>query len=224
MLARFLRPRSRRNSGERGSSLFELMGTIAIMTIVMTVLYDGIGSLSAAVEGTDRRLQNLGEARHLMATSSKDLRTAARLQAGTSPFSLANKRQVTFYANLDSNLAPIGARKIDISVDASSRLIEKLTTPDVNSCTTLCTYTTAQPISRFVGRFVANAASVPLFRYFDANGAELTNVPLNATDLLAVYSVRITLSIKKTTSYPVAFTTLINQVRLPNVDYQAVSG
>ncbi len=227
----FRRSAGARGAGARGSSLFELMGTIAIMTIVMGVLYEGIASLSAAVEGTDSRLQNLGEARHLMAVATKDIRTATRLQSGTSPFALADKRRVTFYGNLDSNVGPVvGARKLDISVDANAQLIEQLWTPDPGSCAPVCAYNTTQPVSRFVGRFVANPASTPIFRYFDVNGTEITVPAGGLTDgsptpsALAIYSVRITLSIKKATSYQVAPTTVINQVRLPNVDYQAVSG
>jgi hypothetical protein len=36
--------------------------------------------------------------------------------------------------------------------------------------------------------------------------------------------VQITLAIRKTTTFPIADTTLVNTVRLPNVDYQETFG
>ena len=65
----------------------------------------------------------------------------------------------------------------------------------------------------------ANAVLPPLF-----NGTELTAAPLSAADRLAVRSIKITLSIRRATVFPVANTTLINTVRLPNVDYQQTLG
>ena len=66
--------------------------------------------------------------------------------------------------------------------------------------------------------------SQPIFRYFDANANELTAAPLSATDRLAVNSVQITLAIRRSTTLPVANTTIVNTVRLPNVDYQETFG
>ena len=58
-----------------------------------------------------------------MAVSTKDMRTATRLQAGTSPFVLADKREVIFYANLNNNgtsgsVVDNGPRRVRIYVDA----------------------------------------------------------------------------------------------------------
>ena len=50
------------------------------------MVYQGINSAGQAIGGTEKRLANLDEARTLMAVSTKDVRTATRLQAGTSPF------------------------------------------------------------------------------------------------------------------------------------------
>ncbi len=75
-----------------------------------------------------------------------------------------------------------------------------------------------------MGRYVANATTSPIFRYFDSNGIELTNAPLSATDRLAVDSVEITLSIRRTSTFQLSATTLVNTVRLPNVDYQQTLG
>lgn len=218
----------RRVRGERGQTLFEVIIVVALLGVVLTMVYEGIDSATKAIGGTERRLANLDEARVLMAVTTKDVRTATRLQAGTAPFALANAREVIFYANLNNDgssgsVVDNGPRKVRIYVDASSELIEQVTKPDASSVAPAYTYN-GTPTNRYVGRYVANDASHPIFQYFDANGGSLTNVPLSATDRLAVDSVEITLSIRQTTTFNVATTTLENTVRLPNVDYQQTLG
>lgn len=220
--------RPRRARGQQGQTLFEVIAVVAILGVVLMMVYQGIDSASQAIGGTERRLANLDEARILMAVSTKDIRTATRLQAGTSPFILADKREIVFYANLNNNgssgsVVDNGPRKVRIYVDSSSQLVEQVTKPDAASVPPSYTYN-GTASRRFVGRYVANSASNPIFRYYDTNGTELPAAPLSVTDRLAVDSVQIMLSIRRQTTFPIASTTLINTVRLPNVDYQQTLG
>jgi Tfp pilus assembly protein PilW len=209
--------RRRRNSA--GTSLVEVMVTVALMAMVMATVFGEFDSSQTAVMNTGTRLQNLDEARVLMAAVSKDVRTAVRLQAGTSPFTIADKNTATFYANLDTTAAP---QLVHIYVDATSELVEQVTPADVGSVAPNYTYT-GTPHVRFVGRYVANNTNSPIFTYLDDTDTPLTNYPLNSTDLLAVHSVRITLEVRKSTFASIDPTTLVNQVRLPNLDYNAVA-
>jgi hypothetical protein len=218
----------RGRTGERGQTLFELIAVTTILGIVLMMVYQGITSAGQAIGGTEKRLANLDEARTLMAVSTKDIRTATRLQAGTSPFALADKREVIFYANLNNDgasgsVVDNGPRRVRIFVDSESQLIEEVVKPGAASVPPAYTYN-GVPTKRFVGRYVANAVSQPIFRYFDANGTELVATPLSAGDRLSVNSVQITLSIRRSTSFPIANTTLVNTVRLPNFDYQETLG
>ncbi len=201
------------------SSMVEVVTTLFILAIVMVFVYASVGTAQTAIGGEERRLVNMDEARTLMAVVTKDLRTAARLQAGTSPFLAADDRDVTFYANLNNTTG--GPRKLRIYIDESSQLISQSWTPDVGSVSPNYTYTGA-PSLRYVGRYVANTSAQPIFEYFDVNGTKLT-APLSAASLLAVYSVRVTLVVRKQTTLPVRSVTVVNQVRLPNVDYQQTS-
>ena len=217
-----------RGRGSRGQTLFELIAVTTILGIVLLIVYEGINSAGQALGGTEKRLANLDEARTLMAVTTKDVRTATRLQAGTSPFTLADKRELIFHANLnnDGGTASVvdnGPRRVRIFVDSTSQLIEEVVRPDASSVPPAYTYNGAAT-RRFVGRYVANTASQPIFRYFDANGTELTATPLSANDRLAVNSVQVTLAIRRSTTFPIASTTLVNTVRLPNVDYQETFG
>ncbi len=106
-----------------------------MLGIVLMVVYQGVDSVTQAIGGTERRLANLDEARILMAVTTKDIRTATRLQAGTSPFALADKREVIFYANLNNDgtsgsVVNNGPRQVRIYVDSNSELIEEVKKPD----------------------------------------------------------------------------------------------
>ena len=199
-------------------SMVEIAAVLLILSIVMLTIFRGFLSFQNVAHGNEVRLQNLDEARILMATTTKDLRTATRLQADLSPFVVANKREVKFYANLDTTSAP---QLIRLYVDSNNQLIENATKADNGSQPPLYSYT-GNPKVRFVGRYVANPTSTPLFRYYDANGNELTNVPLSNADGLAVTSVSITYMIRKQNASNVPYTTLVNTVYLPNVFFNPI--
>ena len=207
-----------RRRDERGqSSMGEVMMTVLLLGIVMTFVYKAIDTTQYAIAGETARLANLDEARTLMAVTTKDLRTATRLVPGTSPFVAASPNDVTFYANLNNTTG--GPRKIRIYVDATSELIAQAWTPDAGSVSPNYTYTgTAVP--RYVGRYVTNSTSPAIFTYYDSTGTQLPSGSLTAANLLAVYSVKVTLVVRKQTTLPLRPITLVNRVRLPNVDYQ----
>ena len=196
--------------------MVEVTATLMLLSIVMSFVYAGIDSSRKSITGELERTSNLSEAQTLMDAITKDLRTATRLQAGTAPFVAADDRDVTFYANL--NDATGGPRKIRIYVDPTSEIISAVWQPDAGTISPNYTYTGASAL-RYVGRYVTNTNLQPIFEYYDVNGVKLTT-PLNATALLATYSVKITLIVRKQTTLPVRAVTLVNQVRLPNVDYQ----
>jgi hypothetical protein len=198
----------------------ELTAAVVLLSIVMTFVYKAVDTTQYAIAGENARLVNLDEARTLMAVMTKDIRTATRLTAGTSPFIVGQDKEVTFYANLNNVTG--GPRKIRIYVDSTSQLIAQSWAPDSSSVAPNYTYT-GTPTARYVGRYVANASNQPIFEYYDINGTKLTT-PLSAAGLLATYSVKITLVVRKQTTLPLRPVTLINQVRLPNVNYQPITG
>jgi hypothetical protein len=204
---------------ERGSSLIEMVTTVALIGIVMSTVMVGAFSAQNAIMGSGTRLENLDQARTLMASLTKDVRTAVRLTAGTSPFTIADGNHAVFYANLSTTSAP---KKVDLSIDSQSRLLEQVWTADSGSSAPNYTYTGTATI-RLVGRYVANTAATPLFTYLDDNGNPLSATPLNAADLLAVKAVQINLIVKKSTATTLNPTTLVNRVRLANLDYDSTT-
>jgi Tfp pilus assembly protein PilW len=213
-------PARTRLSGEDGTTVAELMVSLLILSLVLATVFSSLWSAGDTLRGTDQKLQNLEEARSLIAVASKDVRTAVRLTAASSPFLVADKREAVFYANLDTTGAP---KKVRIYVDGSDQLVEQVWTPDAGSTAPNYTYTGA-PAVRYVGRYVANPTNQPIFTYLDNDNAALTSTPLSASDRLSIKAVRLTLIVKRTSAFNDKTTTIVNRVRLPNLDYNAVAG
>lgn len=197
-------------------SAVEVALTLGIFAAIMAFTLTAITSAWNSANGVERRLQDLTEAREIVNNVSKDLRTALPLQAGTAPFTEGQDFVAEFYANLNPTSGP---RRIRLYVDASNRVIQEITPPDVGSTPPLYTYTGA-PSVRILGESVVNQPTSPLFSYYDGLGATLPT-PLSAADRLRVEAVGITLSIRSSVNTAIEPTTVVNRVRLANVIYGA---
>jgi type II secretory pathway pseudopilin PulG len=264
-----LRKRLPSASSERGITLVELMVTVSLMTVVLGFVTRGFVGLQNAAAGASLRLQNLEEARTLMNAVSKDLRTAARLSATSSPFDVTlpssgpaafagwcssgctaptattgiTNTEVWFYANLTLGTGTNPSPCPDIvhlyvnTLVSPNVLREQVVPADAGGTPPSCSYSVA-PTTRLVGTYIANPSTSPIFTYYydDAsgnpacfvNGASPLNpacpsggsvMPLSAANRLQVNAVSITLSVRQSTNFNVPYTTLINRVRLPNVEY-----
>ena len=198
---------------ESGYTLIETMVVMIVMSIILTFVYQVLISTQRTTFAANVRLENLEEARVLMATITKDLRTAARLSPTTSPFvQPTTADEVTFYAYLNTFTEPV---RVHIYVDASDRIVEEILRPPY----------TGTPEIRVVGRYVAEE---DVFTYFPADDPDTAVqepallLPLDAEELKQIEAVEVNLSIRKTTNATMTPTTLINRVRLPNVDYQPI--
>ena len=210
-------------SDEKGFTLVELLVAVTILAFVLAGMYQGINNLSSTAVEAEERVVNLDEARVLMATVTKDLRTATRLESTVSPFLYADERQIIFHANIYTNTGP---NRVTVFVDGTNQFVEQTVAPNAGSCPN-CTYT-GTGTTRVVGRWVANPTTQPIFRFFDGTGAQVAaplSDPLEAGDpaelaiLRTIESVEVNLSIRRTQTIGSKGTTLINRVRLPNVDY-----
>jgi len=220
--------RARRMNEEDGMTVLEVIIATAILSIVVAFVMTGFSSFQSAATTDDLKLQNLDEARLLMATLTKDIRTATLLQSGTSPFTIADVTHMQFYGNLMTTSDP---NQVEIYIDTTNPntpyLVEKMTTPDPGTGGTSGfppAYTgRGTTTTRFVGKYVVNDSSNPLFTYFDSNGHQLIpptgQTALSAAQLIKVNSIGINLSVRKSTSRAVPPTTLISSVTLPNIYY-----
>ena len=214
-------PNARTPGGQRGYTIIETMVVVLILSVVLAVLYRGLDNMQVATQGSEERLVNLEEARVMMATVTKDLRTGARLDSGTSPFILADAREMIFYAYLGN--ATGGPSKVRFYVDSGNRLVEQVTAaggiaPDY-------TYT-GTAVTRAVTNNVVPADAIFKYQYFNnATQAfvDLSTVPLSQTDRDKVQSVEIAISVQQKSGINTPPATLVNRVRLSNVYYNPAS-
>jgi len=206
---------------ESGYTLIETMISMLVLGLVLTFVYQVLISVQKSTYNANQRLENLEEGRVLMATLTKDIRTAARPTVDTAPFTLAKPKEVIFYANLNTSTIPV---KVRVYVDAAGLLREEVTRPNLPA--TIPQLYTGAPEVRVVGRYITNA---DVFTYWAPDGADagddqdkVTNgtSSLTAAQFLTVEAVEVSLRIRKTTNAEIAPTTLINRVRLPNVFYK----
>lgn len=230
--------RATRCRGARGSSLVEVSTTLVLLGLVMGVLYSGIASFSNTYTQSARRTTNLNEARVLMADATKDFRTAVKPPNANSVFvtfygiPLAGPTLAWFYGYVDVASADVAASWVLMSVDNTGQLIEYVWAADPPNAATPgidWTYTQNTWHTRFVGRYIANPASIPVFTYLDAAGNVLAPDTtgfyagwLNPNNAAQVAAVKINLVVRKTqaraSDNATGDATLINRVRLPNID------
>ncbi len=233
----------RRLRADEGVTLVEMMVVMLVLSTILAFTMQSVASFQRASTGGVRRIENLNEARILMQVITKDVRTAAKLNASTSPFpdgpsgfypidgvTRAGNREILFLANL--NLSTQCPKLIRLYLQYTSavdgyRLIESVRepsggTPEGDDCT----WIGGAVRTRLVGRYIANTTAEPVFTYYYADAAG-DLVPfaladgawLSVTDALKVKEVGIRLAVRKDTSLSVADTTIENRVRLPNVFY-----
>ena len=213
-LRRVLRPFL---ADERGLTLVELMMASALLSLVLAASAAALASYQRTAASSDVRLENLTEAQAIMDVVGRDIRTATRPAAGESPFLFAGANEVRFYANLRTVTGP---KLVRLYVDSGTgRVIEEAIEPTGSPP---YSYTSA-PVVRVVGRHFANGSTQPLLTYLDEEGNVLSGNPLSEDQRLQIDSVRIDLSIRKSTSLSVRATTVRTTVRLPNVEYTPVT-
>jgi type II secretory pathway pseudopilin PulG len=248
--ARLRRVLGDRLRDERGITLTEVVVVVSLLTVVLGSVTAGFISVQNAAAGASLRLQNLDEARILMDAVSRDIRTAARMTATTSPFDVGasspsgisvpapgfgnaapyvSATEVWFFANLtlaggSANPCPDVVHLYVDTVASPPVLKEQVLSAAAGGTPPSCSYSGSYT-TRLLGKYVANSGSQPVFTYYYDNASgtptafSTTLNPLTATNRLQVTMVGITMAIRQSTNYNVPYTTLVNRVRLPNVDY-----
>jgi prepilin-type N-terminal cleavage/methylation domain-containing protein len=121
-----------------GVTLIEMSIVMVILGAIMAFTLQSVASFQRSASGGVHRIENLNEARILMQVITKDIRTAAKLDAATPPFpdgptgvypvdgiTRADDFEVVFLANLNqSTQCP---KLIRLYIDNVGRLIEAVT-------------------------------------------------------------------------------------------------
>jgi Tfp pilus assembly protein PilW len=207
---------------ERGISLVELIVAIALTAIISTLLVTIVVTVSRSFTREAHASTNSDSASVGMHELSRVIRAAAEVSlsgspAGTAPADAvisAGANQITLYSFVDAAAAP-APFIVQFSVVADgtlseSRRIGSAVVPTggvaaASTSTTVWQFEARPSSTRTILRGVVSTAAAPLLRYYNAAGVELVlpaSGVLDATQLSAVASVRVTLRVQQFPAAP----------------------
>ncbi|MGB7981526.1 MAG: type II secretion system protein [Candidatus Nanopelagicales bacterium] len=220
---------------DRGTTLVELMVTLALTSAVIAVVAGGLVTATKMMGSNALRLQEVSENKVAIEAMTKTLRTAVepRLLGSSSDaaaFIQGNARQVAFYAALSSLVEPTGAGMTQYGpvrvtyTLASGALTETYQLPDPHLASNRnYTYCAAgSPGCSVRSRVLArNLANTVMFTYYGESQNTLA-VPLSAGNLEAVDSIDIVVTSQ--TSQRDESSTVVSRVSLVNSGTNPTAG
>jgi hypothetical protein len=210
-----------REDRDTGASITEMIVTMALLSVVTTLILTMVVSVSRSFTHERTATDNAMNASNGMNELTRVVRSGTSLQLSgvvdqQPPFVSAGKNSVVMYVYIDADSANPRPLKVQFSVDAQGRVREtRWLATTSKSPWSFSTSSTARTIARSVP-----TGAPQLFRYFDASGNELA-VPgsgtLTADQIDLVASVQISLTVQSDTSSRVDPVTLQNSVGIPNL-------
>ena len=186
---------SNRIPDRRGLTLTELMITLSIFGIIMAVVMGFVTGARNSYSDTRERAQYQQSMRAVMSMMSREIRAAGCDPLGASFDALriadVDLMQCQMDLNGDSDTIDMGPDEtVAYLVMDGSQDLWRVAPSGV------------QPIMEGVTRLE--------YTYFDENGGQLANVPLNATDRAAVRHINITIEGETDRGEPVSYTTRVS--------------
>ncbi|MES2134799.1 MAG: prepilin-type N-terminal cleavage/methylation domain-containing protein [Patescibacteria group bacterium] len=193
----------RKNSTTRGMTLVEVLMTVAVVAVVMVSASDAVLSLYRANSTGTRGVSQVGSARHALDALMEELRQSSYGNDGSYPIVSIATSSITFFSAI-----PNSSSAMRVQYQLSSTTLNRSTV----SPGTPPTYTSA-PVTSVATAYSNNVAmGIPIFRYYDKNGLEITDMT-RTTD---VRSVSIAISILNpgmTTPFMLTATTTLRNLR-----------
>ena len=155
------------NMNPRGMTLIEVVVSVGIIAVIMVVISQSVIYFYRANRTTFEESYQITSAQKGIAVMIKDLRESEYGDNGAYPLESIASSSVTFYSDVDRT-APVERIKYQLLGTSLTRTIR-------NSVGTPPTYTGAISTST-ISDYVRNIGdNVPVFRYYDAAGTEVTS-------------------------------------------------
>jgi prepilin-type N-terminal cleavage/methylation domain-containing protein len=225
---------------EDGFSLVELTITMMLLGVVLAIVMAGLSTFTRTANSAERRMQNLEQARTMMAVVTRDLRTATPISASDgsrqAAFVTVTSTSVEFYGNLRFQ-APASSTTTSTTPTLATpvRVRLALETDPLRSDRSQLTETvstitgTVTSRKRVLGTSLLNSTATgsELFCYEDATAATTTTAsatawcPGTTPAVDAIASVKVRLLVQTTTGDTSA--SLTSSVWLPNIALDKVT-
>lgn len=162
----------------RGMTMIETIVTIGVFSMVMIAITNSVLYFYRANETAIEQSYQIDSARRGVGLMVRDLRETTYAENGAFPLSSIGSTSLTFYSDTDRDSAVERIRYSLSGIILSRAVTEPVGDPPV--------YTSAAATSS-VSLYVRNEdEGVPIFRYFDANGTELTDYAHDIADVVSV--------------------------------------
>ncbi|MDQ1620420.1 MAG: hypothetical protein QOE19_2989 [Actinomycetota bacterium] len=204
---------------DAGFTLTELMVTMVLLSLVMSMSLLAVRSLNKQILNTNTRVDSTNIASVGMNNISKAVRAASEIQvnngANLPAFVSIGSEAVTFYSNLGA-----GPVRVAYSINANRELVESRTlgvyvaTPAAGN--PYWTFAGATS-NRLVARKIPAGLATPIFTYYDGADATVPVPSTSAAVLSTVETVKITLTVQALSTTKAAPVTLVNRIALPNL-------
>ena len=237
------RLRRSRATRDEGTSLVEMLVTMALLTVVLAATITFIIGFTRTNAKNVSLQQQVDTGRSASQMMTKTLRTAVMPSQLTSSctlctedaFVMGQDYAVQFYANINNPGNSVGPSRVTYTVATSGPnagdLVEKVQLPQSNSpgvtgydyCAAEAPSATVDCKNKLSTRILAKGvqfnSGTPLFQYYDANGTRL--VPpvgggLTVADLGNVLQVELTVKVQAQAAARMNATTYIQRITLPN--------
>jgi len=152
---------------EGGFTLVEMMTVMILLGVVLSAAYMVFGSVSQTAGATSSSSASAEEARRTVSMLTGEVRQAVEATEGLGVFTEAGPWRCTFYCDTDHDGVP---EKVAYSV--TNGAVYRTSVSSLTSCAPFEFCGTAQ--SRVYVSDLSNETSVPLFRYYDAEGRPTT--------------------------------------------------
>jgi prepilin-type N-terminal cleavage/methylation domain-containing protein len=214
-----------RRTGERGVTLIELLVSMIIFAILLTLVGGAFSTISKAVTLSGQVNSNIGFSSLGMNEISKVLRFAATNPVLNQPidspaFVVAKPETLTVYTYIDATAASPAPTEVMFSLNGSRQLVETRYSAYSVASGYWAFNTTAYRTQILTGTVLTpGTGELSLFTYQAADGTPLTcpTTGLIASQILQVAAVQVTMKIKSATGGTNSVT-LTNTVGLPNLD------
>lgn len=212
-----------RRMDDSGLSLAELLVTIMIFAIVLTVVTGTFVSLTRVTSQAAATDANVHDASNGMNEIAREIRGAVNNPIPNAPdaaaFITATSESMTFSTAVNQTGSMIQPQLVTFSLGTDRSLIETKTSAVVYQ-TSYWQFTGTVVKRTLTGPVSASSASVPvLFQYFDSSGAALAPSAagaLTTVQLGRIASIKVSLSIRSTKAGDTGVT-LVNTVGTPNL-------
>lgn len=179
---------NRIDSGKSGFSLVEILITVAIGSVIFLAVFNFGTSIFSFNSNAQKNLSAQSDARRVLKTMVKELRSASPSSLGSYPIMLAGTSTLTFFVNIDGDAYKEQVRYFLQGNELKRGMIKPSGSP-----------LSYNPASEQISTLIVdiNNGATPIFDYFDSGYAGTSTPLIQPVQITKIRLIRATFKIEK---------------------------